>query len=389
MTDLSIFKQAFDALPDRSPDQAAALDRFRSLGLPTRRLEEWKYTDLGGLDRAQAAAPADAPALDAVLPGAGGPLIDLVNGRVAHCPLSRDQAVALDSEGSALVALNTAFALDPLALTLTNGQAVQLSHRVLQAEAAAAHHRVTLNIEAGATVTLLERFAGDDSAYWLNAVLEITLGAGARLSHWRLSEDGTRAVHTSLTRVRLASDARYDLAALHTGAEQLRADVHVSAEDAEAEANLAAAQLARPGQSLDLRSYFDHKVADTRSNQIVRNVLARQGKTAFQGKVHVARRAQKTDAQQSAKSLLLDRTAEANTKPELEIYADDVVCAHGATVGELDDKALFYLMSRGLPEADAKALLIEAFVGEVFAAIEEEAVREAVLDRARSWLGGL
>ncbi|MGF1605267.1 MAG: Fe-S cluster assembly protein SufD [Rhodothalassiaceae bacterium] len=388
MTDLTIFKQAFDALPDRGPSQTSAFKRFHDLGLPTRRLEEWKYTDLGGLDRAEAAPEVLAPAADPLAAHLSAERIDIINGRVAACTLARDQAVALDSEGSALVAINTAFALDPLALTLSGTTVIDLSHRTLEAEACAAHTRLTLTLEPGAQITLIERFSGDEAAYWQNAVLDISVGRGARLTHIRLSEDGRRAVHTSLTRVRLADQALYDLVTLNTGAEIARADVHVSVEAAGAEARLAAAQLARPGQSLDLRSYFDHQVAEAQSQQAVRNVLARQGRTVFQGKVRVARDAQKTDARQDAKSLLLDRTAEANTKPELEIYADDVVCAHGATVGEIDPRALFYLMSRGVAEAEAKALLIEAFVGEIAADVADEAVRDLLLARAHDWLTG-
>lgn len=382
MTDLSIFKSAFDALPDRSADQAAALNRFTAQGLPTNRLEEWKYTDLGGLDRAE---PAPAAQADLQSWTANDRLI-IVNGRVQDCTLDRDQAAAIDMDGSALVALNTAFASEPVSLTLSGSRTLEIIHHVTGAEAKAAHHRLALRVAEGATITIVERFCGDQSAYWQNAVVDLDLAAGAKVRHVRLNNDGTRAVHTSLTRIRLAKDAAYDLTGLTIGGEIARADVHVDAKAEGAHATLNMAQLARPGQSLDLRSYFDHQVPDTTSNQVVRNVLARQGKTAFQGKVHVARDAQRTDAQQSAKSLLLDRTAEANTKPELEIYADDVVCAHGATVGELDAKQLFYLMSRGLGEGEAKALLVEAFIAELFDAVEDETVRNHLLTAARNWL---
>ena len=385
MTDLTIFKQAFDALPSPSPDRATAFETFHELGLPTRRLEEWKYTDLGGLDRADLADQIAAPDFD---PWTKGKKIDLVNGHLAACDLTTQEAGALDIKGNALAALNAAFAPAPVEATLTGEQVVEVRHLVGDAEARAAHGRLALTVAPMADLTLIERFEGDASAYWQNVVLDLTLGLGARVRHVRYLGDGSRAVHTSLVRVWLRETAQYDLTQLSQGGEQVRSDVQVTSCGEGTRSSLAAVQLARPGQSLDLRSFFDHRVPNTLSDQRVRNVLARQGKTAFQGKVRVARHAQKTDAQQSAKSLLLDRTAEANTKPELEIYADDVVCAHGATVGELDARQLFYLMSRGLSEAEAKSLLIEAFVAELFDGIEIEPVRDRLATSTRYWLQG-
>ncbi|MBK1637475.1 Fe-S cluster assembly protein SufD [Rhodothalassium salexigens DSM 2132] len=398
----SPFDDAFAGLGGASAQRRAAYDRFRSLGLPSRRQEDWKYTDLAGLDRARLAPAATGPAVSAPVAGLDGPLLVLTNGRVdadasrmgdlpAGLEIVTDGEPASTGADNALAALNAAFAPQAVHVRVADGAAIdrplQLLYRVTDADACAAHVRVRVALGARAALTLVERFEGDASAYWQNQVLDVAGETGSTLIHALFQAEGPRSVHSGLTRVALAGGARYRRFDLQTGAEIARNEVHVAATEAGAHADIRVAQMARAGQSLDTRSYLDHRVADTTSDQGARAVVDAQGRTAFQGKVHVARDAQRTDAQQQSKAILLDETAEANTKPELEIYADDVVCAHGATVGQLDAAALFYLVQRGLPLAEAKALLIEAFVADLFGDLDDDTLRDAFVAAAQVWFG--
>lgn len=183
----------------------------------------------------------------------------------------------------------------------------------------------------------------------------------------------------------LAESARFDLHCLVYGADYGRVEVAVRCTKG-AHFELGGAILGAGDQTLEIVSQVTHAEPDGTSNQVVRCVLADHATGSFLGKVAVAKDAQKTDAEQSVKSILLDRTATANAKPELEIYADDVLCAHGATVGELDKQALFYLASRGLPPVEARRMMIQAFIADAFVGIEDNRTREAIEENALNLL---
>lgn len=256
---------------------------------------------------------------------------------------------------------------------------------VLLAGAETASHPFTnITVDKGAKAVLIHRFEGDG---WLNARMKVNLD-GADLVHIILQDRKLDAVTTAQIDVKLREGARYDLHILQTGSKYGRIGVHTDVVGEGAHFGLHAAQLSESGQTIEIATTTTHAVPHTTSNQVIRNVLRGKAVTNYLGKIKVERGAQKTDAEQNARSLILDRTATANTKPELEIYADDVKCAHGAAIGELDEKALFYLMARGINRADAKALLIEAFVADVLGDIPDEAARDAVMARASAWMEG-
>lgn len=418
---------AWEAARDHLPGDAdwtrdlrgAAIDRFRTLGLPNPRMEAWKYTKLSPLNQA-AFVPAEGPEIisgrdvgDLVIEGLDGPELVFVNGRWDG-DLSRTvdlpdgcrlvdlaEALAADDaevrallsavhDDDALTQLNTAMMRDGFLLHVAGGVTLdaplQVIHVAHEAARQAAHTRLLVVLEAGAAATVIETFAGDDDAYWTNTVLQARIGENAALTHWKRQREGRNAVHVARGFVHLDAGARYRSLTLSTGAEIARNETRVAMAGPAADARLAGVQLARSGQSLDTLTFVDHAVADTTSGQTFKAVLARQAKTAFQGKVLVQPDAQHTDARQSSNNLLLDRSAEANTKPELEIYADDVQCAHGATVGELSADALFYLTSRGLDPEAARALLVDAFIADVLEAIEDETVRQAFAADAAGWM---
>ena len=222
---------------------------------------------------------------------------------------------------------------------------------------------------------------------WLNVKFDVALDKG-KLTHIIIQDRSKDAVTTLQTQVTLSNDAHYEAHVLQIGSLYSRIGFDVTLLGEGADFTLNDAQLGNDKQNLETVTRTTHAVEGTTCNQNVRNVLKGSATASFSGKIKVERGADKTDAEQHARSLILDRTATANTKPELEIYADDVKCAHGATVGELDKNALFYLMARGVSPEDARGLLIEAFVADVLADMPDDATRDMVLARAQAWMAG-
>jgi Fe-S cluster assembly protein SufD len=222
---------------------------------------------------------------------------------------------------------------------------------------------------------------------WLNDRIEISVADGASLDGVIVQARAADAVTTLHYVITLGAGARARLDILSTGSRFGRIAVDVALGDG-SDFALGGVNLGRDDATLEIVTNVRHAGPNATSRQTVRTVLDDRATGSFLGKVAVARHAQKTDAVQSVKALLLARTATANARPELEIFADDVKCAHGATVGELDANALFYLASRGIGPDEAKALLTQSFVADAFVGLEDDAAREDLIDRARAWLAG-
>ena len=246
----------------------------------------------------------------------------------------------------------------------------------------ALHHRAALRLRPAAAAVLVQHVSGTG---WVNAVLNIAVGDGA-LDHVIIQDSDPDAVATLALNVEIGAGGHYRLFVLHAGSRFARVGLDVALTGTDARFDLAAVQLARGKQVVETVSRTSHRVPHTHSNQIVRSVLGGRATANYLGKIVVERDAQKTDAAQNARALLLDRSATANTKPELEIYADDVKCAHGAALGALDEEALFYLNSRGIDQAQARAMLIEAFIADVVSEVRDEKAVAAVQRRAAAWL---
>jgi len=263
-----------------------------------------------------------------------------------------------------------------------DGGTIQLLHI---GTAGAAHSVTRVELSAGARLTLIETFADERRDHWLNHRMDAFLGEGAVLvrivrvktAHGLVSERGA---------VSLASNARFTQLVIASAGSALRSEAHVTLDGAHAHAVVNGILLGDGHAALDALTKVEHRVPETSSNQTFRLVAAGQSQVSIAGGISVARHAQKTDAEQSLKALVLKRTAAANLKPELEIYADDVKCAHGCTVGELDKGALFYLQSRGVPRLQAQALLTQAFVADALGVIKEEPLHSALDREARAWL---
>ncbi|TRW17248.1 SufB/SufD family protein [Glacieibacterium frigidum] len=357
------------------------------MSLPTRKTEDWRWSDLSGLD-ALAAQPANdaAPDLAHYWLDLDGPRLVFVDGRFVES-LSDRRGLAVTAVRSAprhpLGDIAAAKATSGLWLTRSaNAAAIGPVQIVHVASGGASHLASRIELAAGAHAEIIETHVG---AGWSNVTCTVALAEGARLMRTtRVLKDG--GAHTDFTLATVAGAASYTSAALVAGADSARIEARVRLQGTGAFAEADGVLLARGTQTLDAFTLVDHAAPGGTSHQVWRSVADDLATASVAGRVSVARDAQKTDAVQSLKALLLARTATANAKPELEIWADDVKCAHGATVGELNRDALFYLQSRGVDPAGAKALLTRAFLGDALDRIGDEVVRDAVTADAVAWL---
>jgi len=400
-----------------------AFRRFESEGLPHRRVEEWKYTDLRALMREakplagvpDAAAKARAKDVLSQLPAIGARRVMFVDG--AFVPELSDLArletgLTIRSMGQALaagnrelldhlnhvvptddvaVALNTAFMGDGALIHVAKGAALaQPLHLVFVnagREPAAVFIRSLVVIEKGARAMLLESHVGSSAREdQVNAVLELEVGDDAHVDHVKITGEGAGAMHVSTLMAAVGAHARFNVFMFTTGGVVVRnqAFVHFGGEGTIA--GIRGASLLKGRQHADTTLVVDHAVANCTSREVFKSVLDGEARNVFQGKIIVRPHAQKTDAKMATHALLLSETAEADNKPELEIFADDVQCGHGATSGALDKDLLFYLKARGIPAKEAEALLIQAFVGEAVEGIEHAGLRDALIDHVITWL---
>ncbi len=391
-------------LPGDTAIHDAAAGLFRHAGLPGAREEAWRYTHLRSLAEVAFQEPltplADCADLMARLPAIDAPRLVFVAGRFRDdlSVVPRDAAVRVggpafgtlaDPASEKLVALNTMLAADGAAIEVAAG--VDAGTLMLvslgtdgQDRPVAFHPRHSVRLEAGAKLTLIEISVGD-GVYLHNPVTTVTVAAGAAMSHLRLQDEAEGAFHLSTLYADVADDATYDSFALTLGGRLARMEVHARLSGPGATAHLNAAQLLGGGQHADFTTVVRHAAPRTTSRQTVKNVLTGRSRGVFQGKIEVDRIAQKTDGYQMNQSLLLSPDAEIDAKPQLEIYADDVKCSHGATVGELDADQLFYMRSRGVPEREARSILVRAFLSEALDPITHEAGRAALESAVAAW----
>lgn len=404
------FLARYAALRDRLPGDIAARDAaaeaFRRTGLPGRRVEAWKYTDLRPVTAATFQEPlslcADCSALLARAPQIDAPRLVFVDGRFradlsilpklgffARFCEQPEFADPAHSESEPLTALNAMLAEDGALIRVSPGLDCGLVHLISLATNSAGvpadfHPRHIIRLATGAKLTLLETSLGD-GAYLHNPVTEIDVAAGATLTHFRVQDESLASFHFSTLYARIAEDSTYESFVLNLGARTARTEVHADLVGPAATAHLTAAQLLSGTQHSDITTIVRHDAPRGTSRQTVKNVLSGRSRGVFQGRIEVARQAQKTDGYQMNRALLLSPDAEIDTKPELEIFADDVKCSHGAAVGELDSEQLFYLRSRGISDAEARSMLIRAFLAESLDAIEHEAVRAALEHAVEGW----
>ena len=296
-------------------------------------------------------------------------------------------------DGHAMLALNASHATDGAVLALAAGvtqeQPVELVFIGAGSEGAPLswHPRLVLVAGAGSRATVVEHHLSlGGQPTFANSATELSLGGGANLRHYKVQREAAGAYHIATLTGRLERDAGYEGFLLTLGGHLSRNEVRLVLDGPGASARLGAAYLVRDRQHCDVTTLIDHASPDCSSRQLVKGVIDGEARGVFQGKVLVRPDAQRTDAHQLNRALLLSDLAQIDTKPELEIHADDVKCSHGATVGDLDETALFYLRARGIDRDGARALLIGAYVGEAIAEVSDEAVRTSFEALATTWL---
>ena len=399
----------------------SAMHRFAELGFPTRKQEAWRFTDLQPLQRAafppasavsRVTAAAVAPWLYAgaahrivLVDGAFAPELSAIGALpkgawlAATAETLRTRPELLDAvlretdalDAQPFVALNVALFADGFVLALEPGVVLDDTVEIVHLGRAAKRSsqlRNLIALGAGSRATLIETYVGEGD-YWTNAVGVIVVGAGAALRHVRLQDESATAIHLGHQRVELDRDARYENFTLSLGGRLARTDIHLKFDGEGAACGLFGATLLRGEQEGTIATVVDHAAPRCVTREYYKNVAADRAHGVFLGTIGVRPHAQKTDANQLSKNLLLGARAAIDAKPELEILADDVKCSHGATVGDLDETALFYLESRGIPAVEARRMLVEAFAAEVIEHIEDDAAMRAHLGRhVARWLAG-
>ncbi|MGE0005906.1 MAG: Fe-S cluster assembly protein SufD [Parvibaculaceae bacterium] len=376
--------------------------------LPHPRLEDWKWTNLRTLiDRPyppRVTVPADGKDVERLL--GRDPLGKLARSRIvfvngvfdpsrSSLPQGGDVRVTRQlqppaaSDDEPVLAMNRAFATDGVLIEIASNidAPVALVMLATAGEARTIATRHAVRVAEGASATLFEVHLGEGD-YLANSVVDVTLGARAKLDRVKLEIEARDAIHLAHAFISVGREAVLRDFTLTSGARVNRQNGTVSFAGEKADAKVSGAYLLAGRQHADTRLVIDHRVPKCTSRELFKCVMDDNARGVFQGKVIVQRDAQKTDGKQSSHALLLSERAEFDAKPELEIYADDVVCGHGATSGDIDHNHLFYLRSRGIPEAEAKSMLISAFVAEAFDTIGHEDVRDELARFAGRWLVG-
>ena len=397
-----------------------AFARFEELGFPTTDEEDWKYTNVAPLARktfrpaSQATSELESSAVEPFVSAeARRSRLVFVNGRYSpeHSSLEAiPSEVTIEELGAALAgeqgavlwehlgrlsgegsgafdALNTAFHGGGALLRVPEGVALAAPVQLLFLtasgdEAAVAFPRVLVIAERDSRLDLIETYAAvGDAEYFTDAVVEVFVGEGARVTHYKVQDEADSAFHVASTRAEVSKDGAYDLTTVTLGARLSRHDIEVTLTSPGAECHVDGLYIVGTGQHTDTHSLIDHREPNCTSRQTYKGILDGKSRAVFNGRVYVHEGAHQTDAQQSNKNLLLSAEARVDTKPQLEIYNDDVKCAHGATVGQLEEEELFYLLSRGLHPDLARNLLTYGFAEEIVASIKFESIR-AQLDGA-------
>ncbi len=378
----------------------AAIELLKQ-GLPTRKVEFWHYTDLRRLlsavpdfDRTAKAEPlpvlieesnrlvvANGKALSSDAPE--GVNLERLSKLFPKGTLA-DQLAPADAEDT-VGAINAAFVSDGFSIDIADG--VEVAHPIeLQNVHAGgqAHARFSIRVGANASVTFVERQAGQGSAL-VSSIDQIEVGEGANVRFLILQEQPDDATHLGQFQAVIGKKATLSLFIMNLGGKLVRQEVRVTMPGEAGHFELRGANLLAGSQHTDVTMVLDHTAPDTTSTELIRNIVTDKAHGVFQGQIRVAREAQKTDAKMACNSLVLSDEGEFSVKPELEIFADDVACGHGATVAEIDHAHLFYLMARGIPEKEARGLLVKAFLAEVIEELEDETLVAALEQRLEDW----
>ena len=410
------------------PDtRRAAFAAFATSGLPHRRIEEWKYTDLR-TQMSDAAvpvlrAPADVKvqevesALGSELAGLDCYRLYFIDGAYVGSVSSTDlqdlqgvhvgalaEAVGqqdydwmkshlydANQEGAdAILNLNASFVSDGVLLRIEDNVELSKPLHFVFVSASPGKKQVAvrnlIKIEAGAKADIVESYVALGNGGHTIAVTQLDVGAGAKVGHTKDLREGSGALHLGKWAIVVGDNAEYRAFHLTAGTQVVRNELDITFSGENAIVDLSGAVLARGDQHVDTTLFVDHSHPGCESRELFKFVLDDKARGVFQGKVLVQQAAQKTDGKQMAQSMMLSEDCEFDSKPELEIYADDVACGHGSTSAEIDEDLMFYLRARGIPEDEARALLIQSFVGEAIEKIENRELQTALMGVTQAWL---
>jgi len=408
-----------------SPRRDMAANELLQMPLPNRKQEAWRYTSTAFLEQEsfqlvsedgfEALELSDIehllladdtyrlvfvngrliPGLTSIAePEQGLAISNIASGASDIAESVRDQLARIGSHRHVFEALNTALMADGSVVHVARNahlsKPIELLHISIDLETPAIiHPRHLFVLEEGSRAEVIERYCSiGESRYFNNALIEVSLEKDSELRHQRVQEESRAAQHISDMHVQQKEGSSYFLAQASLGAAWSRSDIRLEFAGEHAHAEVDGLLLANDKQLTDMHLEVRHDVANCTSREVVKGILDGKGRVVFDGHIHVARDAQKTDAMLSNDNLLLSRAAEVDTKPQLEIYADDVKCSHGTTVGELDQDMLFYLRSRGIAEAQAQQMLCQGFAQQALDAISNESLRQRVAWLLASRLGG-
>jgi Fe-S cluster assembly protein SufD len=373
----------------------AAAERLQTVGLPTRKVESYHYTDLKMLLRAvPELAGAEKAVSEPALRIPGAHRIPMVNGKAdiasamppgMHASLSKGGP--LTERDDVLVRLNSALAAETLKIEIRS-RVTQVLHIDRTTEGAPAHlnDAVHVFVADGSKATVIETFGGTDEAHVSNHASYVAVGKGAELTHILLDLSGSQATNFATAEYAIGEGAQLRTITIHLGSALSRMNLFARFVGENAHADFTGLNLVTEGQHSDITLEAIHAVPRCGCKPLFKQIARGRSTAAFQGKIVVARDAQKTDAKLMMQGLMLSDEASILSKPELEIFADDVVCGHGSTVGALDEDSMFYLMSRGIPKAEAESMLVRGFMEEVLDPIEDEDLHLALEGVVDDWL---
>jgi Fe-S cluster assembly protein SufD len=412
------YRRDFDVVgkSSREPEwlrsiRRSAMDTFESVGFPTMKNEDWHFTNVAPIADhkfrpAKEGSAVSNDALARIEYGQNWHTVVFVNGRIISESRNHPAGLTITSlaseiggdtdlikrhfsklatpESGSFTALNAAFATDGAVIRLAADTVVETPiHLVFisdsAAEKGATHPHNLIFAERHSQATVIESFVtlGAD-VYFTNAVTEVFVADGARLSHYKIQRESQNGFHVGTIQVHQARDSRYESFSFATGAELSRTNVYTTLAGDAAEAVMNGLYMVDGKQQVDHQTRIEHVAPNCPSHELYKGILDGRSHGVFNGKVYVHPEAQKTDGKQSNNNLLLSAEARVDTKPQLEIFADDVKCTHGATVGRLDETALFYMRSRGISPSQARRLLTYAFAADVLEKIELEPLKEAL-----------
>lgn len=387
-----------------------ASDQFKIVGLPVKKNEDWKYTSLWAISQqsfthtpeainvtaqqcGQAALLDDAyrvVIIDGVFSAEYSEIESLQSG-LTIAPLSASLDIVEQKLGqqveitkAGLTALNTMLMNEGVVITVAADTQIDKPIELLiinsgHTENLATHLRHIVALEANSQATLMEHYVGlNDGTYFSNVVTEVALAQNAELKHYKLQQESENAFHIATSAAKQSENSRWLTNNISLGAKLARNDVHSQLLGERSHVTMDGLYLVNGKQHIDNHTRIDHTVPNTTSEELYKGVLDGNSHAVFNGKVIVHKDAQKTDANQSNRNLLLSRGCEIDSKPEMEIYADDVKCGHGSTVGQIDEEQMFYLRTRGMDEVSARSLLTYAFAGEILERIPSPEIRQSL-----------